>query len=202
MVFRTLAFAALAFLSQTLFAVVDVGLKVGDMAPAIEVLDIHGANYSLKKQLEKAPAVVVFYRGGWCPYCNIQLQKIEQALIPELNQMGVSLVAISSDKVDGVTKNAFSKKLSFSIISDTSFEIVEKFKLKVKLDDKTLESYRKKLKINLKKQSSGFISNAAVYVVSKTGKIIYAFASSDPKKRSPHSEIIAALRPEITSHSK
>src|SRR6516162_2217243 len=70
------------------------GKQVGDRAPAIVLPDAYGRSFDVASLLKKGPVVVTFYRGGWCPYCNLEL-KAYQSLLPRFSAAGASLVAIS-----------------------------------------------------------------------------------------------------------
>lgn len=91
---------------------------VGTGMPDGELLDIHGAPTSLAQLRGGLPAVVVFYRGGWCPYCNMALRTYQTELVPGLAQRGVELIAVSPQKPDGSLTAAETNQLSFSVVSD------------------------------------------------------------------------------------
>jgi hypothetical protein len=80
--------------------VMEAAIGVGDQAPTFTLPDARGKKLSLSDLLQSGPAVVTFYRGGWCPYCNIQLRAY-QAAIPEMAALGATLVAISPQLPDG-----------------------------------------------------------------------------------------------------
>ena len=93
-------------------------VKPGTAVPDAEVLDAHGQSTTFEKARDGKPAVVVFYRGGWCPYCNIALQTYQTALLPELRERGVELIAISPQTPDGSLTAAEVNDLSFTLLSD------------------------------------------------------------------------------------
>ena len=91
--------------------------QVGDRAPAIRLRDQHGATFDVGTLLAKGPVVVTFYRGGWCPFCNLEL-KAYQAVLPRIAAAGASLVAISPEKPDDTVSTAEKNALSFPVLSD------------------------------------------------------------------------------------
>ncbi|GAA1684212.1 peroxiredoxin-like family protein [Fodinicola feengrottensis] len=90
----------------------------GAAMPDGDLLDAHGTATTLEKARGGKPAVVVFYRGAWCPYCNIALRAYEQQLVPELSARGVELVAISPQKPDGSLSMQETNELTFTVLSD------------------------------------------------------------------------------------
>jgi len=90
----------------------------GAVLPDVELLDVHGAPTSLFAVTGGRPAVIVFYRGAWCPYCNIALKTYQDQLLPQLNEHGVALVAISPQKPDGSLSSQQKNALAFPVMSD------------------------------------------------------------------------------------
>jgi peroxiredoxin len=90
----------------------------GTVMPDGDLLDVHGAPTSLARLRNGKPAVVVFYRGAWCPYCNIALGTYQGELVPALTERGVELIAVSPQKPDGSLSSAESNDLTYSVASD------------------------------------------------------------------------------------
>ena len=90
----------------------------GAVMPDGALLDVHGAPTSLAQVRGGRPAVVVFYRGAWCPYCNIALRTYQAELAPRLAERGVELIAVSPQKPDGSLTTADTNALTFSVVSD------------------------------------------------------------------------------------
>ncbi|MDD9951022.1 MAG: peroxiredoxin-like family protein [Zetaproteobacteria bacterium] len=191
---RILLLLYLLCFTHSLQAKVEAGLNVGAMAPLFDSMDIAGKKFSLKEKLQQGPVVIVFYRGGWCPYCNIQLSDIERKLLPQLTKINVSLVAISSDKPDRLTTAALKNRLSFPVISDRELKIIQKYQLRQPLDAKTTQIYKDKLNFDVAEEVDKKITVPAVYVVNQKGNIVYAFAEFNYKVRAPHSDIVAAVK--------
>jgi hypothetical protein len=96
---------------------IEKALKTGDHAPDFTLPNPSGRAVSLSALLRSGPAVVTFYRGGWCPYCNLQLRAYQQAL-GEITALGAKLVAISPQLPDGSMSTAETNRLSFDVLSD------------------------------------------------------------------------------------
>ena len=94
------------------------GKQVGDRAPAIVLPDAYGRSFDVASLLKKGPVVVTFYRGGWCPYCNIALRTYQAELVPALVTRGISLIAISPQTADGSLSSKETKELTFTVLSD------------------------------------------------------------------------------------
>jgi peroxiredoxin len=90
----------------------------GGPAPDGELLDAHGQPTSLTATRAGKAVVVVFYRGGWCPYCNIALRAYEADLLPRLRSRGVELIAVSPQKPDGSLSTQQTNELSYPVVSD------------------------------------------------------------------------------------
>ena len=95
----------------------------GSVMPDGDLLDVHGAPTSLTRLRASRPAVVVFYRGAWCPYCNIALRTYQAELVPALGELGLELIAISPQKPDGSLTSAQSNELTYSVASDPGNQI-------------------------------------------------------------------------------
>ena len=103
--------------------VLDSVLRAGALMPDGDLLDVDGNPTTLKKVRGGKPAVVVFYRGAWCPYCNLTLRTYQQTLVPELAARGVALVAISPQTPDGSLSMQQKHQLSFEVLSDPGNQI-------------------------------------------------------------------------------
>ena len=90
----------------------------GSRLPDGELLDVGGQPTTLAQNVGGKPAVIVFYRGGWCPYCNIALRTYQAELVPALVTRGISLIAISPQTADGSLSSKETKELTFTVLSD------------------------------------------------------------------------------------
>jgi peroxiredoxin len=95
----------------------------GDRMPDGELLDVAGQPTTLAENLGADPAVIVFYRGGWCPYCNIALRTYQAQLVPALAERGIPLIAISPQTPDGSLSTQETKELTFTVLSDPGNQV-------------------------------------------------------------------------------
>jgi peroxiredoxin len=91
---------------------------VGTVVPDADLLDVDGAATTLSAAAGGGTAVLVFYRGAWCPYCNVALSAYQQQLLPELAKRGIRLVAVSPQKPDGSLTMRQKNSLAFTVVSD------------------------------------------------------------------------------------
>jgi peroxiredoxin len=96
----------------------EAAVKPGDAIPDAELLDTDSTATTLHSVLAGSPAVVVFYRGAWCPYCNLTLRVYEQQLVPKLTELGVQLIAVSPQKPDNSLSTEEANGLSYAVLSD------------------------------------------------------------------------------------
>ena len=116
-------------------------LKAGDKAPAFVLNDPDGHPVSSADLLAKGPLVVSFYRGVWCPYCNMELQAL-QAALPAFEKLGAGLVAISPQTAVNSRKSVRQNALGFPILSDAHNDVAAAFGLRFALPDYLVELYK------------------------------------------------------------
>jgi peroxiredoxin len=150
---------------------------------------------SLAELLKKGPVVLSFYRGVWCPYCNMELQALE-ATKAEFDKYGASLIAISPQTAPNSRKSARQNKLSFPILSDVQGKVGEDFGLRFKLPDYLVELY-KGLKNDLpafNDDPSWSLPMPARYVIGQDGTILYSEVNPDYTRRPEPEDMIPVLQ--------
>lgn len=100
-------------------------VTVGSAAPDARLLDPDGVEVGLYEAIGDAPAVIVFYRGAWCPYCNITLRHYQENLLPSLQERGIRLVAISPQHPEGSAAAVANGGLEFTVLSDPANSLVD-----------------------------------------------------------------------------
>jgi peroxiredoxin len=170
-------------------------LKVGDAAPMFTLKNALGQEVGLKRLLERGPAAVSFYRGGWCPYCSVGLRAL-QAALPEITAAGGTLVAISPELPDHTLTTAEKNALTFEVLSDPGNAVARKFGLGYVWPEDFVAISRSH-GIDVAGRSGMEVTETPVpasYVIGRNGRIAYAFVDADYTKRAEPSEIIATLR--------
>lgn len=170
-------------------------LKAGDLLPDVSVSDAAGKPVKLSSYHADGPAVIVFFRGSWCPICTRHFQDLMKAH-PEIAKTGAKVVAISPDTVDNTRSNSEKLKIPFPLLSDADLVATKAFGLAFKVDDETLAKY-KGFGIDLEK-ASGRDHHAlpvpAVYIVDKSGNITFAHSNPDYTKRLDVQTILVELK--------
>jgi peroxiredoxin len=169
-------------------------LKAGSKAPDFTLNDSEGKPVSLAQLLAKGPLVVTFYRGVWCPYCNMELQAMEAAL-PEITARGASLVVISPQTAPNSRKSQRDNKLSFPILSDVRSEVAQAFGIRFTLNAELVEVY-KSIKSDLplfNDDPSWVLPMPARYVIGTDGIIAYAEVNPDYTRRPDPLELLPVL---------
>lgn len=172
-----------------------LALKAGDKAPAFTLADPEGNAVSSAALLAGGPLVISFYRGVWCPYCNMELQALEASL-PAFRALGASLVAISPQTAANSRKSVRENALSFPILSDPRNDVAAMFGLRFTLPDYLVELY-KTLKNDLPAfngDPSWTLPMPARYVIASDGTILYAEVNPDYTRRPEPEDMIPALR--------
>jgi peroxiredoxin len=175
--------------------VMKAALKKDDKMPAFVLNDIKQGQVSSQELLKKGPLVIVFYRGGWCPYCNLQLRDL-QLRMSEIKKAGANLVAISPEAPDRTADTIKKEELQFYVLSDTQGQVIKSFGLMFELSPDLIKIY-KKFGINLDQHNAEKkweLPLAATYIVDKNGKIVYAFVDADYKKRAETTDLIKILK--------
>ena len=168
--------------------------KAGDRAPEFTLKDPEGNVVSSASLLENGPLVVSFYRGVWCPYCNLELQAL-QAALPEIAGRGANVVAISPQTAPNSRKSQRDNKLTFPILSDEKSRIAAAFGLRFSLPDYLVELY-KGFKNDLpafNDDPAWVLPMPARYVIGADGIIAYAEVNPDYTQRPDPSELLPVL---------
>src|SRR4051812_7742856 len=168
--------------------------KAGDVAPEFTLTDPDGKPVSSRDLLAKGPLVVSFYRGVWCPYCNLELQALQEAL-PEIAARGASLVAMSPQTAPNSRKSERDNNLSFPILSDVRSEVADAFGIRFALSGELVALY-KTFKNDLptfNDDPSWVLPMPARYVIGRDGIIAYAEVNPDYTHRPDPSELLPVL---------
>src|SRR5262245_45925954 len=175
--------------------VFDDALGVGDRAPAFRLPDARGGEVALDDLLADGPVVLVFYRGAWCPYCNLQLAAFQRAL-GDIRATGATLVAVSPQTPDQSLTLAEQKALEFPVLSDAGNAVAIKYGL-VFTQSEAVTSTSRRLGIDLADfngDDSNTLPAASTFVIGEDAVIRFASVSADYRWRVGPEEVLAALR--------
>ena len=169
-------------------------LKAGDRAPDFTLKDPDGKFVSSRELLARGPLVVTFYRGVWCPYCNLDLQALE-AVSKEIAARGASLVAVSPQTGPNSRKSQRDNKLGFPILSDVKSEVADAFGIRFALPGYLIDVYKgfKNDLPTFNDDPSWVLPMPARYVIGTDGIIAYAEVNPDYTRRPDPSELLPVL---------
>jgi peroxiredoxin len=173
----------------------EAAAGVGSVSPDFRLPNLRGDLVSLADLLRDGPVVVTFYRGGWCPYCNIQLRAY-QAALPQMAALGARLVAISPQLPEQSLSTAQADELTFHVLSDVGNEAARRFGLVYALPEELRAALRSNNKAlpGINGDESWELPVPATYVIGRDGRIALAYIEVDYRKRLEPEAILAALR--------
>ena len=173
--------------------ILERALKAGDPAPRFELPNARGNRVSLDGLLRRGPVVLVWYRGGWCPYCSLQLRAMQEVL-PEIAKRGASLAAITPELPDHSLATTEKNALGFEVLSDAGNHIAERFGIAFKIPADVADIYRSKFSLlEYNGDGTDVLPLAAAHIIDRDGMIAWTFLHADYRKRAEPAEIIDAL---------
>ena len=171
-------------------------LKAGDTLPEVTVQDAGGKSVTLQQAVNSKPAVIVFYRGAWCPYCAKHLDALSGAE-QDIKDLGYQLIAISVDQPSKLREMPAIAALDYTLLSDSSTDAAEAFGIAYQVDDATVKKYKEKFKIDLEAasgQTHHRLPHPAVYIVDKSGVIKFAHVNENYRERLAPEKVLAAVK--------
>jgi len=174
--------------------ILEKAVKKGDAAPDFTLPDIQGNPVTLSELLKKGPVVLVWYRGGWCPYCNLHLQTLQNAL-PDFQAAGAQLVAVSPELPAKTEITSQKHTLGFPVLSDQGNKTASAYGLVFTLPDYVSKRYHQFFNIEeYNGDKSETLPLSASYVIGQDGKVTYAFLDADYKKRAEPKTLIKKVK--------
>lgn len=172
----------------------DPGLKVGDKAPDFTLQNAFGKPIQLSEQLKQGPVIVTFYRGAWCPFCNLQLRAYQQAM-PVFEQYGASLIAITPQTPDRSVEQLEKTPLDFEVVSDLDSAVMKAYRLHFTISPELNRVYQEMGLDIAAYNGEGRLELPVpgTFVIGRKGVIQAKFADPDYTKRMEPRDIIAAL---------
>jgi peroxiredoxin len=170
--------------------------KAGDRLPATaNLLDAFSKPFDLAALAMDKPLIVTFYRGGWCPYCNLELRAY-QARLADIQAAGAELVAISPELPDHTLSTAEKNQLTYRVLSDVDGKLASALGIRFTLSDTVRPFYEKAGHALPERNGDGqwALPMPATFVIERGGRIAAAFIEPDYRKRMDPAEAIAALQ--------
>jgi peroxiredoxin len=170
-------------------------IKAGDVLESFALEDATGTPVHLEQLLESGPAVIVFYRGGWCPYCNLALRTYQQDLLPQLDVFGARLVAISPQPPDESLSTVEKAGLEFTVLSDPGSRLADRLGIAFEQADGVLAAQRK-LGLDLTKvnaEGAVRLPRPTVLIVDQDRTVRFIDVQPDYTARTEVADIVTAL---------
>ena len=173
----------------------DPGIKVGEKAPDFVLNNALGKPVSLKDKLKEGPVVLVFYRGAWCPFCNMHLHVLQQSL-PEFKKHGAQLITITPQTPDKSVEQFKQKAFPFEVLSDLDNRVMKDYRLYFELPADLVDVYKKHgLDIEaFNGKGRNVLPVPGSFVIDTNGVVRAMHADTDYKQRMEPSVIIDALK--------
>jgi peroxiredoxin len=169
-------------------------LQVGDVALDFKLPNAAGKEVTLYSELEKGPVILMWYRGGWCPYCNMALHHMQQAL-PEFKKYNAHLLAVSPEVPDSSISSKEKHELEFEVLSDLDNKVAKQYKVVYKLTDEVASIYEKGFGLSdYNGNDTGELPLAVTYIIGQDKVIKYAFLDADYRNRAEPQDLIDFLK--------
>lgn len=168
--------------------------RAGDLAPDVTLADASGAPVKLSDLWRGGPLVVIFYRGGWCSYCNLQLHAWQQHA-SELRRLGAALIAISPQTPDHSLDTIERNALAYTVLSDSRLDAANGFGIAFTLPPELIDLYASAgtdIPV-LNGNDQWVLPIPATYVIDPTGMIRFAHVELDYRERIEPQSVIAII---------
>jgi len=171
-------------------------IKIGEKAPNFELPNQENLSISLDQLLSSGPVVVTYYRGDWCPYCNLQLRAL-QAKLSEIQELGATLVAISAQVPDGSLTKSEISEMEFMVLSDQDAKVATEYGVAWEMPEFLLDHMRVDRNLDLEKINNGnssILPIPATFVIGTDGLVKWSYINVDYRTRAEPDDIIEALK--------
>jgi peroxiredoxin len=180
-----------------------VPLKAGAHAPSVTVKTLAGADFDLGQAFATKPTVLIFYRGGWCPYCNKQLSGI-QDYEPRFRALGYQILAVCTDKPEDLRATLDRHQLTYTLLSDRAMEAAPAFQVAFRVTDDDARKYASH-HVNLPEipgePGARWLPVPSIFIIGTDGVIKFAEFNPNFRIRPPPEDILAAATSVNTSQS-
>lgn len=178
LIIQSLAFAKMSFL------------------PDVDLQDTEGNTISIHKLISKKPSILIFYRGGWCPYCNAHLSAI-QDIENQILESGYQIIAISPDKPSKVNETILSNDLKYTLLSDSKMLLADKLGIGFTVEPSLVSKYKNEYKIDIESASGELhhrLPHPSVFIVNTNAAIQYSYINKNYKERLDSSVILTEMK--------
>jgi peroxiredoxin len=164
-------------------------LLISEKIPSVNITALNGEKVLLTDIVKRKPSILLFYRGGWCPYCNAHLSAVGQ-VEQELLALGYQVLAISPDSPGKLKATLDKQKINYELYSDGSAELMQAMGLAFKAPDR----YQDRLANYSDGQNHGLLPVPSLFVVDMDGTILFEYINPDYKHRIGADMLLAVLK--------
>jgi len=171
-------------------------LAAGDRIPAAGLRDAEGRAVDLRSEVQGQPTILIFYRGGWCPFCSEHLSDLNR-ILPELAQLDIRLLTISPDRPEILRDKPALGGLPYELLSDSPMRTSRAFGIAFKVPDELVATYKREYGIDIEADSGEthhLLPHPSVFIVDSGGIIRFTHVNPDYKQRMEPVEILAAAK--------
>jgi peroxiredoxin len=190
-------FKSLILLAFALFHLHGEPISIGSSIPNNSIVrDLNGNKTDLISQLNKKPTVLIFYRGGWCPYCNLHLSAIQE-IEDEIMAQGFQIIAISPDTPEHLNHTKEINKLNYMLLLDSSMQLAEDMGIAFQVEEELVNKYKNNYNIDLEAVSGEKhhkLPHPSLFLVDTDGTIQFAYTNNDYKVRLDSKELLDTIK--------
>ncbi len=170
-------------------------LAVGDALPITVLYDADGNQFDLASAISAKPTILIFYRGGWCPFCNMHMGKLA-TIEGELLELGYQILAITPDKPEMLQKSMAKWEAKYTLLSDSKMDAAIALGIAYKVDDKTVARYaRGKNNLDMNSgQDHHLLPVPAAFVIGRDGLIKFEYLNPNYKVRIDPKELLKVAK--------
>ncbi len=171
-------------------------VKIESAAPSATIRNINSEQKEFNEIIDGKPTVLIFYRGGWCPFCNIQLGQLA-SIEDKLEALGFQIIAVSPDHPEKLKESLNKNQIKYTLYSDSKMELAKKYQVAFQVDMETVKMYKEKYNIDLESDSGEkhhLLPVPAAFIINSKGIIKYRYYNADYKVRVNPEELLEAAR--------
>lgn len=169
-------------------------LIAGQEVPSgIVVRTLENEAFDLNAAIAQQPTILMFYRGGWCPFCNIYLKDL-QNVVPDLRDMGYQVLAIGSDPPDRIMDELAGADIDYTLLSDQSLDVAARFGLRYKVKRQYIDHVLAGRQVDIAARNGGYLLTPAAYIIDTDGVILFAYANRNYTVRLKNDVLLARAR--------
>ncbi len=176
--------------------IIEKSKKEGDKAPNFTLPNATGQKVTLTDLTSKTKngyTIITWYRGGWCPYCNLTLAAW-QDILPEIQAENIELIAITPELPDSTLSTKEKNALEFEVLSDVGNKVAKEYGIVFPLDQSIREAYKNMGLEKYNGDASYTLPLAATYVINSENEIVYSFLDADYKKRAEPKDVLQRIK--------